>query len=49
MNKEEIEMRAVKAKKVLLNSGAHYIADNICDLPVIIEEINQRIKNGESP
>ena len=47
---DEIEVRAQKSKDILMQkSGAHYVADSILDLPVIFEDINKRLANGESP
>ena len=49
MSKEDFEKKVKLSKEVLMKSGGHYIADNIKDLPEIIEDINRRIAKGESP
>jgi len=38
-----------KSKAILLESGAHYVADSIKDLPSIARDINQRLESGEHP
>lgn len=49
MSKEDFSKRVEISKNILLESGAHYIADNIKDMPQILEDINKRIAEGESP
>ncbi len=36
-------------EKLVLESGAHYVIDDLRDLPAVIAEINQRLASGESP
>merc|ERR1712018_246328 len=49
MNPEELEAKVDKARKILKDSGAHFIIDTIKDLPGVIETINQRLSMGLSP
>jgi len=37
---QEIEQRSCEARKVLEKSGAHYIIEDISELPEVIEDIN---------
>ncbi|GAP22146.1 phosphonoacetaldehyde hydrolase [Leptolinea tardivitalis] len=41
--------RRESAAKELYKAGAHYVVDGLADCPLILEEINYRIKQGESP
>lgn len=36
-------------QKLLKESGAHYVADSIADLPKIVEDVNRRLALGEKP
>ncbi len=36
-------------EKLTLESGAHYVIDDLRDLPPVIAEINQRLGDGENP
>jgi phosphonoacetaldehyde hydrolase len=36
-------------EKLIRESGAHYVIDDLRDLPAVIAEINQRLANGENP
>jgi len=49
MNPEELEVKVEKARKILLDSGAHFVIDTIVELPGIIEKINERLALGLSP
>merc|ERR1711997_730433 len=49
MNPEELEAKVEKARKILRDSGAHFIIDTIVDLPGVIEKINERLALGLSP
>jgi phosphonoacetaldehyde hydrolase len=44
-----LEKKKEKIRNKFLNSGAHYVIDSITELPVIIEDINYRLRNGEKP
>lgn len=41
--------RQLEAKEQMLEAGAHYVISTLVDLPSVIEEINLRMKEGESP
>ena len=49
MSNEDFEKRVKISKEIHLKSGAHYVADSVKDLPEIVEDINRRLANGESP
>lgn len=49
MSREEKEERKDMSKKKLLDSGAHYVAETIRELPDIIEDINERMAQGDRP
>ena len=49
MKNEEFEKKVKNSKEILMKSGAHYIADSMKDLPEIMEDINKRLGQGESP
>ena len=49
MNPDELEAKVANARKILADSGAHYIIDTINDLPDIIEKINHKLELGLSP
>jgi phosphonoacetaldehyde hydrolase len=47
---EQLAQRERASKeKLTLESGAHYVIDDMRDLPAVIAEINQRLADGESP
>ena len=49
LSNEDIEYKHDISKNILLKSGAHYVVDDISFLPKIVEDINRRLANGESP
>jgi len=49
MKEDERHKRQLKSKQILLESGAHYIIHSIADLPLVVDDINERLKMGESP
>lgn len=49
MSLGEREDRWEMSKKILVKSGAHYVIDSIKEMPMILDEINERVKRGESP
>lgn len=49
MSKEEQRKRQDHSRYILTHSGAHYVCDDINDLPGIVEDINKRLSNGEKP
>ncbi|WP_172199715.1 phosphonoacetaldehyde hydrolase [Saccharibacillus qingshengii] len=46
---EELRERAELARQQFIRSGAHHVIDRIEDLPELIEVINARLAQGESP
>ena len=48
-SEHEIETRKNIAGYILDQSGAHYIIDDVNNLPSVIDDINKRIYNGERP
>jgi len=49
LSEEEIKKKLVKAKNILAEGGAHYVIDNISDLPDVVADINLRLSRGEKP
>lgn len=49
MNAEEKEKRRQISREKLLASQAHYVIDSIAQLPMVVEDIEGRMKNGERP
>jgi phosphonoacetaldehyde hydrolase len=49
LSTDELNKRRKNAAEQLYNAGAHYVVDSLADCPVIVEEINYRLKQGESP
>jgi phosphonoacetaldehyde hydrolase len=50
MSAAELETRERAAKeKLIRESGAHYVIDDLRDLPAVIADINQRLAAGENP
>ncbi len=45
----EIARRMAHTRKILEQSGAHYVIDSLVDLPAVIEDINARLARGEKP
>jgi len=46
---ERKERQDMSRQKLLKESGAHYVADSIKDLPRIVEDVNRRLALGEKP
>lgn len=46
---DELEEKRMVSREKLLNSGAHYVVDDINSLPNVILDVNRRLINGESP
>ncbi|MNC74270.1 Phosphonoacetaldehyde hydrolase [compost metagenome] len=40
---------ALSATQQFMDSGAHYVIEQISDLPDIIEKVNRRIEEGDLP
>jgi phosphonoacetaldehyde hydrolase len=50
MSAEELQARELASKeKLTRESGAHYVIDDLRDLPAVIADVNQRLANGENP
>jgi len=50
MSAEEQKERRLKSKeKLITESRAHYIIEELSDLDVVIPDINERLKRGEAP
>jgi len=50
LSPEQLAARERASKeKLITESGAHYVIDDLRDLPAVIAEINQRLARGESP
>ena len=46
---EEIARRLAQTREILRKAGAHYVIDDITQLPEVIEDINLRLERGERP
>lgn len=50
MSSEELAAAELASKeKLIKESGAHYVIDDLRDLPAVIEDINKRLEAGETP
>jgi phosphonoacetaldehyde hydrolase len=49
LSDDEFAERRNAATDQLLKAGAHYVVDGLCDCPPIIEDINHRLHQGETP
>jgi len=49
LSEAEIQRRMAHTRKILLESGAHYVIDSLVDLPAVIDDINARLARGEKP
>ncbi len=45
----EIQRRMAHTRKILQESGAHYVIDSLVELPAVIDDINARLARGEKP
>ena len=45
----EIQRRLATTREILQKAGAHYVIDTFDQLPEVIDPINFRLKDGESP
>jgi len=45
----EIQRRLATTREILQKAGAHYVIDTFDQLPEVIDPINLRLKDGESP
>lgn len=48
-SKCEVDRRSKNARRILENSGAHYIIEDINGLPDVIYDINEKLHNGIMP
>ncbi len=46
---EDIEYKLKITREILEKSGAHYVINELSELPDVIEDINERLARGESP
>ncbi|WP_457645313.1 phosphonoacetaldehyde hydrolase [Profundibacter sp.] len=49
LSEAEIQRRMDHTRKILEQSGAHYVIDSLVDLPAVIDDINARLARGEKP
>jgi phosphonoacetaldehyde hydrolase len=50
MSPDELQARELASKeKLVRESGAHYVIDDLRDLPAVIADVNQRLAAGENP
>jgi phosphonoacetaldehyde hydrolase len=50
MSPAELQAREQASKeKLVRDSGAHYVIDDLRDLPAVIAEIDRRLAAGENP
>jgi len=47
--KEEYDRKLAKAYEILSASGAHYVIDDITQLPAVVHDINERLARSEKP
>ena len=47
--KNEIQRRVPTTREIFQKAGAHYVIDTFDQLPEVIDPINLRLKDGESP
>ncbi len=46
---DELETRREQAHLRLADAGAHYVIDGIWSLPTVLEDIEERLADGEQP
>ena len=49
LSDHEIQVRLEKTREILRQSGAHYVIDSLADIEPVIEDINERLAEGEKP
>ena len=42
MSADELDARKAEVRRRMLEAGAHYVVDDITELPAVIETINQK-------
>ena len=43
MSADELDARKAEVRRRMLEAGAHYVVDDITELPAVIETINQKM------
>ncbi len=46
---EEIQRRLVQTREILRKAGAHYVIDELTQLPEVVDDVNERLARGERP
>lgn len=46
---EELKRRLAQTREILRKAGAHYIIDELTELPAVIDDVNARLARGERP
>ncbi len=49
LSDDEIQVRLEKTRTILTDAGAHYVIDSLADIEPVIEDINNRLAQGEKP
>jgi len=49
LSRDELETRREHAHLRLADVGAHYVIDGIWSLPWVLDDIEERLANGEQP
>ncbi|PCH68161.1 MAG: phosphonoacetaldehyde hydrolase [Rhodobacteraceae bacterium] len=49
LSEADIARRMAHTRKILEQSGAHYVIDSLVELPAVIDDINARLARGEKP
>ncbi len=49
LSPSEVEARLTAGHEHLHNAGAHYTVDNLCEVPPLIDAINEQLARGERP
>jgi phosphonoacetaldehyde hydrolase len=49
LSEADIARRMAHTRKILEQSGAHYVIDSLVELPAVIDDINTRLARGEKP
>ncbi len=49
LSEEEIQRRLVQTREILRKAGAHYVIDELTQLPEVVDDVNERLARGERP
>ena len=49
LTSQEIAQRLERSRDILSKSGAHYVINELKELPAVCADINQRLASGEKP